>query len=234
MKELLPVPTVRLKTVGKRTAQRRVDTDEIAVVIPRGTQYACVDIIGVGCLRGEVGSQDIGVVGRRRGRLRGCQEILAVRGRRILDHLKGRTHRVRTQPLGFYPECLAVVFLLVIGGQRVGLGEEVQVDAVAHRLIPLSVQVQPVVLEQELRLHGLGVLRVAHGLVEVDDAVEHLRRANPVVQCAATLLAVGRIVSAILKRCDGATEDIDAPLVGLADNLLEDLDDALGRLHTIA
>ena len=93
---------------------------------------------------------------------------------------------------------------------------------------------QPVVLEQELRLHGLGVLRVAHGLVEVDDAVEHLRRANPVVQCAAALLVVGRIVSAILKRCDGATEDIDAPLVGLADNLLEDLDDALGRLHTIA
>ena len=44
---------------------------------------------------------------------------------------------------------------------------------------------------------------------------------------------VSRIVAISLERGDCATEDIDAFLVRLTDNLLIDIDDALGSLHTV-
>ena len=123
---------------------------------------------------------------------------------------------------------------LIISCQRVGLGKEVQIYTTAHRLISLGIQVQPVVLKQELRLHGFGILRVTHSLVEVDDAIEHLRRTNPCIDCVASLLMVSRVVAITLERSDGSAKDIDALLMGLTDNLLVDLDDTLSRLHAIA
>ena len=135
--------------------------------------------------------------------------------------------------LGLYPDGLAVDVLLVVGSQWVGLREEVQVDAAAHRLIALGIQVQPVVLEKEALLHGRRVLRVAHGLVEVNHAVEHFRGANPLVQRTAAVFVVGAEVGAVLEGSDGAAKDIDALLMGFADDLLVDVDDALRRLHSV-
>ena len=44
---------------------------------------------------------------------------------------------------------------------------------------------------------------------------------------------VGRIVVVALERGDGGTEDVDTLLVGLTDDLLVDVDDALGGLYTV-
>ena len=92
---------------------------------------------------------------------------------------------------------------------------------------------QPVVLEQELLLHTGRVLRIAYRLVKVHHTVQHLRRANPLVDSGATFFVVFRIIAVAFERGDGTTEDVDASLVGLTDNLLIDVDDALGCLHTV-
>ena len=137
------------------------------------------------------------------------------------------------------PACLhllkrfAVVGVFIIGSQRTGLGKQAQVDAATHRFVAFGVQVKPVVLEKELRLHGYVVLRIAHGLVEVDHAIEHLRGANPVVDGAAPFLVVFRVVIVALERRDGGAEHIDALLMCFANDLLIDVDDALGRLHAV-
>ena len=92
---------------------------------------------------------------------------------------------------------------------------------------------EPVILEKKLRLHGDGVLRITYGLVEVNHTVQHLGGANPLVDSAAALLVVNRIVVVAFERSDSATEDADALLVGLTDNLFVDVDDTLGRLYTV-
>ena len=70
-------------------------------------------------------------------------------------------------------------------------------------------------------------------MVEVNDAVQHLCGTNPFVDGAATLLVVFRIVVVALERRDGTTKHVDALLVGLADNLLIDVNDALGCLDAV-
>ena len=92
---------------------------------------------------------------------------------------------------------------------------------------------QPVVLKQELRLHGFGILRIAHRFIKIDYPVEHLRRADPVVQGAATLLMIGRIITVAFKRGDGGTKHVNALLMRLTDNLLIHILDTVGRLHTV-
>ena len=231
--ELLPVPGIRLQTVHE-VAQRRVDAHPVAVVVPRGAKHPGIDIIGVGrgCRKGW--GKHVSTVSRGCGGDLGHRlKALATRGRTVCNQLEGRAYVVGAQVFGLYPQGLAVIVFLVVGSQGVGLGEEAQVNAVAHRFISFGVEVEPVVLEEELPLHGDGVLRVAHGLVEVDDAVEHLRRAYPLVQRAAALLVVGGVVAVALERGDGCAEDVDAILVSFADNLLIDVDDAGGCLHTV-
>ena len=92
---------------------------------------------------------------------------------------------------------------------------------------------QPVVFKQELRLHGFGVVGIAHRLVEVYHSVEHLRAANPLVQCATPLLVVGRVVVVAFEWCDCSTKHIYTFLVCFAYDLLIHVDDAFGCLHTI-
>ena len=97
----------------------------------------------------------------------------------------------------------------------------------------MGIQVQPVVLEKELLLHASRVLRIAYGLVEVDHTIQHLRGTNPLIDGGTTLLVVLRIVVITLERGHGTTKDVDALCVGLTDNLLVDVDDALSRLHAV-
>ena len=92
---------------------------------------------------------------------------------------------------------------------------------------------KPVVLEEELLLHGNRVLRIANGLIEVNNAVQHLRCAYPLVQCIATILVVYRVVVVAFERSDGGAKNVNALLVCLADNLLIDIDDALRGLHAV-
>ena len=108
------------------------------------------------------------------------------------------THRVRTQILSLYPKGLAIgLILFVVGSQRVGLGEEVQVNTPAHRLIAFGIQVQPL------------------------------------IQRAATVLVIHRVIVITLKRRNRRTKHIDTLLVCLTDNLLVNADDALSRLNAI-
>ena len=92
---------------------------------------------------------------------------------------------------------------------------------------------EPVVLEEKLPLHGYGVLRIAHGLVEINDAIEHLRCAYPLVQRAASVLVVSRIVIVALEWSNGSAKYIDALLVSLTDYLLVDVDDTPCCLYAV-
>ena len=236
MIEFLPIPRCGLQTIDKVAVQCTIDTHKVAVVIPCRTHHTSIYIICVGCRCREVSRQDIDTVGRRIDCLHHGLQILSLRCRRVLVQLECRSRPLGGQVLGLYPHGIVVVgFLLIFSiGHGVGLGEQTQIDASAHRLIALRIEVQPVVFEEEFRLHGLRVERIAHGLVEVDHTVEHLRGADPLVDGRATLLVVGRVVAVTFERGDGAAEHIDALLVRLADDLLIDIDDALGGLHTVS
>ena len=146
------------------------------------------------------------------------------------------THAVGAQVFCLYPQSIVIVGLFGVFSVRYGirLSKQVQVYAAAHGLVALGIQVQPVVLEEELRLHGCGVLRITYGFVEIYNAVQHLCGANPLVNGGTSFLVVIRSIAAVLERSDGAAEDVDALLVSLADNLLIDLNNLLGCLHTIA
>ena len=236
MIEFLPIPRCGLQTIDKVAVQCTIDAHKVAVVIPCRTHHTSIYIICIGCRCREVGCNDIDTVGRRIDCLRHGLQILSLRCRRVLVQLECRSGPLGGQVLGLYPHGIVVVgFLLILSiGHGVGLGEQTQIDASAHRFIALRIEVQPVVFEEKLRLHGLGVKRIAHCLVEVNHAVEHLRGADPLVDGRATLLVVGRIVAVSLERGDGAAEHIDALLVRLTDDLLIDIDDALGSLHTVS
>ena len=163
-------------------------------------------------------------------------QILATRCCCIVDHLEGRANLLCAQVLSLYPQGIVIVRFLRVFCIRYGicLGEEAQIDAAAHSLVAFGIQVQPVVLEQELLLHPCRVLRIAYGMVEVYYAVQHLCRTNPVVDGSASLLVVFRIIANALERGNGATEDVDALLMGFANNLLVHLYNLLGCLSTIA
>ena len=236
MIEFLPRPRSGLQTVDKVVGQGTVHTHKVAVVIPCRTHHTPIDIIRSSCRYGEVSSKDVGAVGRSGlSCLRHGLQILSLRCCCVLSQLEICSRHLGRQVFCLYPHGIVVVrFLLIfLVRHRVGLGEQTQVNTSAHRLIALRIEVQPVVLEEELRLHGFGVLWIAHSLVEVYHTVEHLRGANPLVDGRTSLFVVGRVVAVSLERGDGTSEDIDALLVRLTDNLLIDLDDALGRLHTV-
>lgn len=92
-----------------------------------------------------------------------------------------------------------------------------------------------VVILVEKRLVQLeGVVGAADGLLEVDDGIGFMRRANPGVEELTPLLVVVGVVAVALEGSDGGGVDAYAALVRFADDFPIDSDDVSCRGQGVA
>ena len=93
------------------------------------------------------------------------------------------------------------------------LGKEFEVDGVAHGFVASVTGVEVVAGVVEGKEHA-GVSGVLRDFVEVDDAVELIGAANPLVDGLTHDFAFGRLVFGADEGGEGCADDLDAVGVG--------------------
>lgn len=106
-------------------------------------------------------------------------------------------------------------------------GEEFEVDGFAHGFVAEVAGMEMVAGVVERQEHA-GVGGVGGGLVEVDDAVELIGGANPLIDGLAYGFAAGGLIFCTDEGSEGCSDDLDAVGVGAGGELAEADDEVLG------